>query len=233
MRSVSTVLAAALLATAIAVPAAAQDAKPLDINIGFGFTPPYSDRPTFGTATVFPFGVTYNLNETLGVQGSYGFHRFGSKDLPANADDPPADPDYISNVPLSAKHQIHDLDVALVFSAPDKRGTIRPYGLAGIGLYQQVVSVTTPATGDATVCAPVVWLCYPTAVPASNVIGERRSNDFGFNVGGGATLRFGDLVRLFIELRYVHTFGPTVTTPSGATVKANGNYFPIVFGIKI
>jgi hypothetical protein len=53
------------------------------------------------------------------------------------------------------------------------------------------------------------------------------------NFGAGVNVPVGDGAHFYAEFRYIHTWGPTINNPvTGASVKANGNYWPFVFGFK-
>lgn len=71
--------AVALLA---AVPAAAQDERPVQLNIGGGYTGIYgaaSDH--IGKGGTFTLGVIFNVRPTIGIQAEYGFDRFKRKEI--------------------------------------------------------------------------------------------------------------------------------------------------------
>lgn len=212
---------------AFAIPAAAQD-KPVDFNIGGGFTIPYSDaKDAFGTGGNFQIGAMFNFSPMVGVQANYGYTRFGSKDLSPTATGP-----FISSIPLTVNNTMHDGDFSLVLSAPTS-GKVSPYGLFGGGVYHNIVNVTTPSVGTATVCDPWLYICYPAVVPVDRIVGERSNTAFGLNFGGGVSFKIGETARFYAELRYIHTYGPEITGPSGNSVKANGNYFPFIFGFRL
>ena len=97
------------------------------------------------------------------IQVEYGYNRLGSRDLaPGGASTLPSG--IISSIPLSAKHSMHDAD-----------------------FNHQIVNVTTPSVGLATVCDPWIYVCYPVAVPVTQIIGERSNTAFGWNLGSGVT----------------------------------------------
>ena len=57
---------------ACAASAAAQDYKPVDINIGFGWAFPTQDfKQSFDAGWNGSFGATFNLNEKVGILGEY------------------------------------------------------------------------------------------------------------------------------------------------------------------
>lgn len=216
---------------AFAIPAAAQDEKPVDLNIGGGFTVPYSDaKDAFGTGGNFQLGVTFNLSPEVGIQANYGYTRFGSKDIAPTPT--PYTGTVISSIPLTAHNTMHDGDFSLVLSAPRTRAAA-PYALVGGGVYHNTVNVTTPSLGAGTVCDPWLLICYPVAVPVDQIIGERTSTAFGINFGGGVSFRVGQTARFYAELRYIHTYGPSFTNAAGTAIHANGNYFPFIFGFRL
>ena len=225
-----TLVFAAAVLLAVAVPAKAQD-SPVSINIGGGFTIPYSDlKDAFGTGGNFEIGVNFRVSPVLKIQAQYGYTRLGSKDLAPNVATPTGV--FSSSIPLSAHNTLHDGDFNLLIGQAQKDKAAVPYGIVGLGVYHQIVNVTTPSIGVGTVCDPWLLICYPTAVPVDQIIGERTNTAFGYNLGAGVSFRMTDTSKFYAEIRYVHTYGPSFTTPAGASVKANGNYFPFVFGFR-
>jgi opacity protein-like surface antigen len=107
-----------------------------------------------------------------------------------------------------------------------------PYGIVGVGYYHRTVNVTTPAVGLATVCDPWLYICYPTPVAVDKIVGERGSNEFGFNLGAGVSVRVTDGTKFYAEIRYIHTNGPSFTNAAGTSITANGNYIPFTFGFR-
>ena len=214
---------------AAAVPASAQDEEKIfNVNIGAGFTIPYSDaKDAFGTAGNFQLGGILNVTPTIGIQAEYGYNRFGSKDIGTSSSGR-----FISSIPLTANHTMHEGDFNLVLKKPMKDAMAAPYALVGMGVYHDIINVTTPAVGSATVCNPWLLICYPTLVPVDRIIGERSNTAFGLDFGGGVTIKAGDSAKFYAEIRYIHTYGPSFTNAAGESIKANGNYFPFTFGFK-
>jgi opacity protein-like surface antigen len=213
---------AAVLAAAL--PASAQDDKKFDVNIGAGFTVPYSDaKDHFGTAGNFQIGGIFNITPTVGVQAQYGYNRFGGKDLQSGG---------TNSIPLTANHTMHDGDFNVIVGMPLKDRKAAPYGLGGMGVYHDIVNVTTPSVGVASICDPWLLICYPTLVPVDQIVGERSNTAFGINFGGGVNIRVGDRGKFYAEVRYIHTYGPSFTNAAGTSITANGNYFPFTFGFK-
>lgn len=224
------VVAAALLA--VAGSAAAQDPSAVSVNLGGGFTIPYSDlKDAFGTGGNFQIGVNFRVSPMLKVQGEYGYNRLGSKDLAATTT-LPSGAKFTSSIPLTANHTMHDGDFNLLIGPAIGSKAAVPYGIVGIGVYHQIVNLTTPAIGVGTVCDPWYYICYPTPVAIDQIVGERSNTAFGFNLGGGVSVRVTDTTKFYAEVRYIHTNGPTVNDPSGVSRTANGNYFPFTFGFR-
>jgi hypothetical protein len=111
------------------------------------------------------------------------------------------------------------------------------YVLGG-GIYHRMVQLTSPAVGFVTVCDPYWYACFPAATSIDQVIGDRSSNDFGINFGGGIT--FGHEAKFYVEARYHYVWGPKVNpgtpTPQASTVptnvSSNASYFPLIFGVR-
>ena len=215
-----------------AVPAAAQD-KPVDVNLGFGVTLPGLSgdfKNSFDAGWNFDFGATFNLSPTLGVQGEYMYARMNG----------PAQTIIVSPTPggigssqlLESNHQVHGFIGNLVYKVPSS-GLVGGYVLGGLGYYHRIVQITSPAVGYTTFCDPFWYVCYPAAVSVDNILGDRSSNDFGVDFGGGVT--FGHQAKFYVEARYHYVWGPKINPPAGITVAStntNAQYFPITFGVR-
>lgn len=215
----TSVLAAILLVPSLAL---AQD-KPVTLNVGVGVVMPQGDvADRFDAGVTVPIGVTFNISETVGIQGEYGYHWMGGPD--ATVTPLGGDPTL-----LESNHSMHVGTANLKFS-PASSGPIGGYVLGGIGVYHRSVELTTPAVGLITVCDPWWYICYPVAVEADEVIGTRSINDFGINFGGAVTFAR----RFYVEARFHYVWGPEFERPEalgGGRVNANGYYFPITFGV--
>jgi opacity protein-like surface antigen len=235
MRHTTTfVLATSLLATLPGV-ARAQE-KPVNFSFGGGFTSPNSEvRDRLGDGYNFNFGVQFNVNPAIGIEGLYSFNGLGSKDLSIDVFPQPI---VDGGVPtdISADMNMQYGTVNLVVQRP--QGGVRPYGLVGMGLYYRPIKVTTPGVGWVPgYCDPWWYVCYPGGwVETENIIGERSSTDFGMDFGGG--VNFGVV---YAEIRYHYIWGPEVAvlTPSQPiagvdtdTRKANGQFLQTTFGIR-
>jgi opacity protein-like surface antigen len=228
-------LAAALLAAA---PAAAQDEKPVQLNIGGGFTGIYgAAKDSIGNGGHFTLGVIFNVKPTFSLQGEYGWTGIGKKQLVADVFPSPTGS---AGVPTDffADGNMQYGDFNVLFN-PSTGSKAKPYALAGLGVYYRPVNVTTPGVGYTTICDPYWYVCYPTLVAVDQVVGSRSSTDFGMNFGGGLNYKLGDSASIYFEVRYHYIWGPefaaTVNPLTGATIpagKANGQFLPITVGFR-
>ena len=125
---------------------------------------------------------------------------------------------------------------SLIVQKPD--GSVRPYGLVGMGLYYRKIRLTSPGVGWVPgYCDPWWYVCYPGGwVETTNILGDRSSTDFGMSFGGG--VNFG-----------VATPSSAITTsgvrkwkrersrcPGGSVTidgrKANGQFLQTTFGLR-
>jgi opacity protein-like surface antigen len=226
---------ASLLAIIPAV-ASAQDKK-FYFSLGGGYTQPnaeVSDR--LGGGYNFNIGFEVKATPVIGIEGLYSFNGFGDKDLPPlNIAGNPGGATQLAD--LSGDMSMQYGTASLIVQKPD--GSVRPYGLVGMGLYYRKVRLTSPGVGWVPgYCDPWWYVCYPGGwVETTNILGDRSSTDFGMSFGGG--LNFG---ALYAELRYHYVWGPEVesrsfTGPAGGTVtfdgrKANGQFLQTNFGLR-
>jgi opacity protein-like surface antigen len=228
-------LVAALFA---AVPAAAQDEKPVQLNIGGGYTGIYGAAADhIGNGGNFTLGVIFNVKPTIGIQGEYGWNGIGKKQLSL-----PVFPSPVggTGVPTDffADGNMQYGDANVLFH-PSVSSKAKPYVLAGLGVYYRPVNVTTPGVGYTTICDPYWYVCYPTLVPVDQVVGSRSSTDFGMNFGGGVNYKLTDSASIYFEVRYHYVWGPsiepTVNPLTGQQVgkqTANGQFLPITVGFR-
>jgi hypothetical protein len=226
-----------------AAPAAAQDYKPVDFNFGFGWQFPATDfKRSFDTGWNGAAGVTFNLNEHLGIQGEYGYSRMEGPDRTISVTATPIAAAATNGI-IQSNHQMHTGTFNLVYRTRSQDRPIGGYALAGPGIYHRTVQLTSPSVGYTTVCDPYWYVCYPAAVSVDNILGDRSSTDFGINFGGGIT--FGHEAKFFIESRFHYVWGPTVS-PTATTLPAstdsaascsggcstNASYYPLTFGVR-
>ena len=229
-----------LLMSNTAAPAAAQDYKPVDINIGFGWTFPTTDfKNSFDAGWNGTIGATFNVNEKFGIVADYTYNRMDGPQKTITLSATPVLAAATTSGVLESNHQMHvgTFDGLCKFQQSDRM--VNGYVLGGLGIYHRIVQVTTPSVGYTTFCDPFWYVCYPTLVSVDQIIGDRSSNDFGVNFGGGIT--FGHDVKFYVESRYHYVWGPTINqptaAPAGATSCANGctsnaAYFPLTFGVR-
>jgi opacity protein-like surface antigen len=222
------------IACACAVPAGAQDKK-VNVSLGGGVTTPNSEvKDHLGNGYNFNFGVQVNVTPIFAIEGLYSFNGLGSKTLsipvfpqPINGTGVPTD--------FSADMNMQYGTASLIVQKPE--GSVRPYGLVGMGVYYRPIKVTTPGVGWVPgYCDPWWYYCYPGGfVETTNIIGERSSTDFGMGFGGG--VNFG---AIYAELRYHYIWGPEVPVTGPvqplpgvtSTRKANGQFLATTFGVR-
>jgi opacity protein-like surface antigen len=224
---------AALLAGVQLLPlsASAQD-KPVTFNLGAGpFWPSGEVGDRFDTGFTIPVGITANLTDTVGLQFEYMFARMNGPSATLSGTNDNGVP---ASIQLDTNHYMHTGTFNVVVGEQRARGA-GGYAIGGLGFYRRSVQLTTPSVGFATVCDPWWWVCFPVAVPVTQIIGTRSSTDLGFNVGGGVT--FGNF---YAEVRYHYVRGPEFAVPAqlplpgGQTgnVRATGHYLPVNFGVR-
>jgi opacity protein-like surface antigen len=237
MRHTSALLALALL---VAVsPASAQDPdKKVTVEIGAGYTWTLSDAKDYvGDGYNFNFGVTYEATRVIGIEGLYSFNGLGGKDfqLPVSATPTTGG----VPTPFSANFHMQYGTASLIVKSPSE-SRVRPYGLTGVGIYYRPVTVTTPGVGYVPgFCSPWWYYCVPGGfVPVENIVGDRSSTDFGMVFGGGVNIRATEAASVFVEFRYHYIWGPEINSGELATltgtntIRANGQFLPLTFGIR-
>jgi opacity protein-like surface antigen len=231
MRRLSAFLVTLLLTS---VPAFAQADKVVDGNIGGGPTFALSDiRDHLGDGYNITAGITFNVTPTIGFQAEYGFNGLGEKRItlpvvPGPEPGPATDTDFFAN----ANMQYGNFN--LIYKPAVERA-VRPYVVAGMGVYYRPVEVTTPGVGWIPgYCNPWWYVCYPGGfVPVDVIVGERSSTDFGIDFGGGVNVRLGESVSAYFEARYHYIWGPEITNPlTNETQTANGQFLPLTFGLR-
>jgi opacity protein-like surface antigen len=227
---------AAMLAAA---PAAAQDERPVQINVGGGFTGVYgagADR--VGNGGNFTLGVIFHTQSPISIQGEYGWNGMKQKQLTVDVFPQPVEN---GGVPTDffADANMQYGTVNALFE-PKTSSRARPYGLVGMGVYYRPVTISTPGVGYASVCDPYWYVCYPALVPVEQVVGERSSTDFGMNFGGGVNFHMTDHASIYLEVRYHYIWGPEIgngaqvnpLSGTASATKANGQFLPITVGFR-
>ena len=225
-----------LVTIGMAAPAFAQD-KPVEINIGGGATFPVSNfKNDFNTGGNFDIGATFWLNPNIGIQAQYTYTRMNGPEKTITVTPAPG-VGVGTNQLIQSNQQIHAGVFDVVGRSHNTDAVANGYFLGGLGIYHRGLQLTSPAVGYTTICDPYWLVCYPAAVSVDNILGERTSNDFGINFGGGVT--FGHEAKFYVEMRYTYVWGPTITTPTnlpaGATpssTSSNATYWPLTFGVR-
>jgi opacity protein-like surface antigen len=232
------ILSLLIAASGAAAPAAAQDEKPIQINIGGGFTGVYgaaSDR--IGNGGNFTVGAIFKVTPLVSVQGEYGWNGMKQKQLSLPVSATPFDTAIPTDFFADANMQYGDANILL---HPKMSGKAQPYFVGGLGVYYRPVTISTPAVGFTTICDPYWYVCYPAAVPVDQVIGKRSSTDFGMDFGGGVNFKLAEHASIYFEVRYHYIWGPTIDQSvvpaiAGAqpsSLKANGQFLPITLGFR-
>src|SRR4026208_993903 len=129
---------------ALSTGAWAQDVRPVNVSLGGGFTLPNSDvRDHLGDGYNFNFGVQVNVSPVIGIEGLYSFNGLGSKRISLDVSGTPGGTPVPTD--FSADMNMQYGSGSVIFRAP--HGTVRPYGLVGMGIYYRPVTVTTPGVG--------------------------------------------------------------------------------------
>jgi opacity protein-like surface antigen len=230
---------AAALATIAPVTAQAQD-KRWHVSLGGGWTAPNSEvSDRFGQGYNFNFGVDVAINPVISIEGVYSFNGLGEKNITLPVTAQPLGTGGVPTQFFSSMNMQYGTG-SVLFQKPE--GTVKPFGLVGMGVYYRPVEVSTPGVGYVPGwCDPWWYVCYPGGfVPVENIVGDRSSTDFGMTFGGG--VKFGVV---YAELRYHYIWGPEITPqdfpnlpqvspPVSENVgkKANGQFFQTTFGVR-
>jgi opacity protein-like surface antigen len=233
----------ALAAVLTAAPALAQDEKPVQLTIGGGYTGVYGAAADHvGDGGNFTIGVLFNTHSPISWQAEYGWNGMKQKQLqlPVFPTVNPLATGTPTDFFADANMQYGSLN-ALLHSTSSSH--VKPYGIVGLGVYHPPVNNTTPGVGFTTVCDPYWYVCYPTLVSVDQVVGERSTTDFGMNFGAGVNFKLAQSASVFVEVRYHYIWGPSLddakipTQPIAgvappSSLKANGQFLPITFGLR-
>ena len=236
------VLAAALFVAMAPLVAHAQEQR-VHFTFGGGATIPNSEvRDRLGDGYNFNFGLEVQITPIVSIEGLYSFNGLGDKRISIPVVPTPLEGETGVPSDFFADMNMQYGTASVIVQAPE--GTIKPYGLVGMGVFYRPIHVTTTSIGYAPgYCDPWWYVCYPGGfVPVENLVGERSSTDFGMSFGGG--VRFGPV---YAELRYHYIWGPTIEgatlptnpiagdptgTGSLAGHKANGQFLATTFGLR-
>jgi opacity protein-like surface antigen len=228
------IVIASLIVLGAAGSALAQDEKPFELNIGGGvWWPLGSYKDSWDTGGQFAIGGTFWTSPTVGIQAEYNYSKMNGPSKTLTLFPTPVAAATGTGI-LESNQHIHAGIFDVVFRPPQHGGAVGGYVLGGIGVYHRTIQLTSPAVGYTTICDPYWYVCYPAAVPVDQIIGDRSSNDFGINFGGGLT--FGHTAKFYVEARYHYVWGPDITkigsgNTSGPT-STNSSYLPLTFGVR-
>jgi len=205
----------------------AQDKK-FHVNLGGGPTFIASDLGDhFANGWGPAFGLTIDATPKVAFQFEYAYRWFDIKD----------DAPIFGATRFSANHQIHQLDFNVIASLTPSGSAVRPYVVAGPGMYNRKVEITE-YVGNGVVCDPFWYVC--GTYPVTDVVGSRGGWDFGFNFGGGVGFGLGESSEFFVEMRYHFVVGPEIepeatplaAAPASGGGSTNGSYYPLTFGFR-
>jgi opacity protein-like surface antigen len=223
----------ALLVVTVAVPDAQAQENPVTINLGGGYTFALSEvREHLGDGYNINLGVTFNTSENIGIQAEYSYTALGQKlvDLPQIT--PPPGLTALRNLYADMNMQYVNFNVLF---KPSTESRVKPYVVAGAGVYFRPVTVTTPGAGYVPpYCDPWFYICWPGGlVPVDYIVAEETSTDFGIDLGGGVNFGLSDAASFYVEARYHYIWGPELKNSAGESQgKANGQFLPITFGFR-
>jgi Outer membrane protein beta-barrel domain len=234
-------LATGALLVIAAAPAAAQDYKPVDFFFGFGWAYPTADfKNSFDAGWNGTIGATFNITSKIGIQADYTYTHMDGPEKQLVLSATPIAAAATTTGLLESNHQMHIGTFDVVYKIQKSDSFVNGYVLTGGGIYHRIVQITTPSVGYTTFCDPYWYVCYPALVSVDQIVGDRSSNDFGINLGGGIT--FGHEAKFYIESRYHYVWGRTIqpsstATGAGVTTCASGcttnaAYFPLTFGVR-
>ena len=178
----------------------------------------------FGTGWGPVLGVTAEVTDYAGLNVEFSYRSFMLK---RNLDE--------AITLYDARHKMSHFVASLVGYLTPHGSRVRPYVLAGPGLYYRKFEISS-YTGDGVICDPWVSLC--GTYPPDQVVGSRSGWDLGVNAGVGVGVKLAETAELFIETRYHYVWGPEIDPgiaphPSASgTRNVNGQYLPVTFGLK-
>ena len=223
MRVVTGVLAM-VLAALVPATARAQDRRVVgEIGVGPTFVMGTA-ADNIGSGFNFQFGAIYKINDRFGIKLDSMITSHDVKDEVAAS----------LNVGDGDAWMWH-LSGSLLVSTPTSR-PLSVYGIGGLGVYYRKVALTNPGVGFVEVCNPWLMVCYDAPIPVDQIVGERSSTDFGVNFGGGLNYRVSSNTAVFLETRFHYVWGPKTSpevNPLATTSRsANGQFLPLVFGVR-
>jgi hypothetical protein len=111
-----------------------------------------------------------------------------------------------------------------VFKLAPPHSSVKPYIIAGAGLYHRGLQVSHPANVASLFCDPFFGVCFPTVVTVDRVVASFSTYKPGFNAGGGFEFSIGNRgLKVFTEARYHQMFAN-----HGPDMK----FVPVTFGLR-
>ena len=220
-----TVVKAVVVAIVLALTPSISSAQDRNWHVNFGGGPNFITGDLgehFATGLGPAIGVTLDANDHIAFQFEYAYRWFNIKD----------DAPFFGATRFDANHHMHQLDFNLIGSLAPTGSAVRPYVVAGPGMYHRTVEITE-YIGNGVICDPYWYVC--GTYPITGVVGSRGGWDFGFNLGGGVGFGLGDSAEFYVEMKYHYVAGPEITPINGATTgggSTNGNYYPLTFGFR-
>ena len=180
--------------------------------------------PTSGRMNVgggFAAGLSYNPSAHLGLQFEYGANWASLSS------------GKLANAGVGGNSSVQYFNIDLLIRPTNPSHVFGLYLIGGGGLYYRYANVTrVTGTTVAPYCDP--WLYYCSAVPVStqSIIGSRSTWDWGLDAGAGVTFAIAPPLKLYLEARYHYVWGPSFTDSNGAKRHADGQFLPIILGVR-
>jgi hypothetical protein len=213
---------------ALTVSNAMAQTKKYEISAGGGFAFATGGiEEHFGNGGQFETAFTFLPRDTFGIQFQYAYTQLNGKDIQIPVSAMPGGA--AINQIFSSHMHMNGFSFDAVWKTKFKEGV---YFVAGPGIYNRTVSLTTPGVGFVTVCDPYWFACFETPTAVDRLLGDRSSTDFGLNGGGGYNFKISDSASLYAEARYLYVWGPDVVVNGQTRANANGQFIPLSFGIR-
>jgi opacity protein-like surface antigen len=186
---------------------------------GMASFPLGNSSDAFNPGGGFAAGIMFRPKPFIGIQFEYSYSWYDVKDS------------LIPGSNLDGLHTMQYWDLNIV-ARPAHAKHFGFYVIGGPGIYRRMVDITRFAgVGVSTYCDPILYYCYPAAVPVDQVLASRSSTDFGLNGGLGMYFAVSPPLRIYLEARFHYIWGPEFKTVGGKKRDADGQYIPITLGV--
>jgi hypothetical protein len=185
-----------------------------NISVGGGFTVPTSDASAnLNTGYNLDFRGGLNITRNFLADLDFTYNQWGlTRSALANFGQPNGHAD------------VWALTFDPVFKLAPPHSPVKPYVIAGAGLYHRGLQVSHPANVTTLFCDPFFGVCFPTVVTVDHVVASFSTYKPGFNAGGGLEFGIGSRgLKVFTEARYHEMF-----TNHGPNMK----FVPVTFGLR-